>query len=585
MLLCGLWHGAAWTFIAWGFYHGLFIVLERLALKKCLQAPLAAAAGRLRPAGRRLRLGAVPRRSIFPRPPPSGASMLGLGRRRRPRSSRRPVHGRPADFCRRRRAHRRRSRPSRLAGMVAHAGAAARGESWLRQGWRLLEPPCSCSSCSLACAMLLAMPPHTTPSFTPGFEDAAKHGSTKREERPGPKAAAPFRAAARPVPGVPAAHLDLPLLDTAFRVSRPVFFRENRKPAPLPRFELRRPLAFPGQYEAYFNDHFGLRTQMLRAHGRLVLNWFHTSPTPKVIVGRQGWLFLARGSRDPTTRSIITATSGRSPRQELEAFKNILEERRDWLAAAASITCSCRLPARARSTPSSCPGPSTRPMPGRAWTSSSSTCPVIPVPRLLDLRPALLREKQRARIYHKTDTHWNDLGGYFAYREMIGRLREYFPEAAAHAPGRLHRQPGLHPRRRPGHHALPAARPLPRAARRCQAQGPVPRPHGGSDPGVQAQGPWVRVHASECPGGEIPAAVMVHDSFAQQLHPYLSEHFRRIVYIWDWKLRFYIPRDREGKAMDRHRRDGRALAAEPGPGQPPGIEAAARRAAPELNPR
>ncbi|MCU0236464.1 MAG: MBOAT family protein [Acidobacteria bacterium] len=37
MFLCGLWHGAAWTFIAWGLYHGLFIVLERQALKKVLK--------------------------------------------------------------------------------------------------------------------------------------------------------------------------------------------------------------------------------------------------------------------------------------------------------------------------------------------------------------------------------------------------------------------------------------------------------------------------------------------------------------------------------------------------------------------
>ena len=27
--LCGLWHGANWTFVAWGLYHGLFLVLER----------------------------------------------------------------------------------------------------------------------------------------------------------------------------------------------------------------------------------------------------------------------------------------------------------------------------------------------------------------------------------------------------------------------------------------------------------------------------------------------------------------------------------------------------------------------------
>lgn len=28
--LCGLWHGAAWTFVAWGIYHGLLLVIERV---------------------------------------------------------------------------------------------------------------------------------------------------------------------------------------------------------------------------------------------------------------------------------------------------------------------------------------------------------------------------------------------------------------------------------------------------------------------------------------------------------------------------------------------------------------------------
>jgi alginate O-acetyltransferase complex protein AlgI len=27
--LCGLWHGANWTFVIWGIYHGLFLVIER----------------------------------------------------------------------------------------------------------------------------------------------------------------------------------------------------------------------------------------------------------------------------------------------------------------------------------------------------------------------------------------------------------------------------------------------------------------------------------------------------------------------------------------------------------------------------
>lgn len=36
-LLCGLWHGAAWTFVLWGAYHGLFLVIERIGLGKVLQ--------------------------------------------------------------------------------------------------------------------------------------------------------------------------------------------------------------------------------------------------------------------------------------------------------------------------------------------------------------------------------------------------------------------------------------------------------------------------------------------------------------------------------------------------------------------
>lgn len=35
-LLCGLWHGAEWTFIIWGLYFGFFLILERIFLKKIL---------------------------------------------------------------------------------------------------------------------------------------------------------------------------------------------------------------------------------------------------------------------------------------------------------------------------------------------------------------------------------------------------------------------------------------------------------------------------------------------------------------------------------------------------------------------
>ena len=34
--ISGLWHGAAWTFIIWGLYHGLFLVLDKIGMLKVL---------------------------------------------------------------------------------------------------------------------------------------------------------------------------------------------------------------------------------------------------------------------------------------------------------------------------------------------------------------------------------------------------------------------------------------------------------------------------------------------------------------------------------------------------------------------
>ncbi|NCA76286.1 MAG: MBOAT family protein [Alphaproteobacteria bacterium] len=36
-LLCGFWHGAAWTFVLWGVYMGVFLILDRLFLLKWLK--------------------------------------------------------------------------------------------------------------------------------------------------------------------------------------------------------------------------------------------------------------------------------------------------------------------------------------------------------------------------------------------------------------------------------------------------------------------------------------------------------------------------------------------------------------------
>jgi len=38
-LLCGLWHGASWSFVVWGLFHGVFLILERVRALQVLRAP------------------------------------------------------------------------------------------------------------------------------------------------------------------------------------------------------------------------------------------------------------------------------------------------------------------------------------------------------------------------------------------------------------------------------------------------------------------------------------------------------------------------------------------------------------------
>ena len=35
-VLCGIWHGANWTFLIWGLYHGIFLILERLGMGRVI---------------------------------------------------------------------------------------------------------------------------------------------------------------------------------------------------------------------------------------------------------------------------------------------------------------------------------------------------------------------------------------------------------------------------------------------------------------------------------------------------------------------------------------------------------------------
>lgn len=43
---------------------------------------------------------------------------------------------------------------------------------------------------------------------------------------------------------------------------------------------------------------------------------------------------------------------------------------------------------------------------------------------LLDLRPILIHASKNSQVYYKTDSHWNCLGAYYAYKEIVSSFEE-----------------------------------------------------------------------------------------------------------------------------------------------------------------
>lgn len=51
---------------------------------------------------------------------------------------------------------------------------------------------------------------------------------------------------------------------------------------------------------------------------------------------------------------------------------------------------------------------------------------------VIDLRPILLNASQMQDVYFKVDTHWNDVGAYYGYREILSFLSRYDSQLAPH---------------------------------------------------------------------------------------------------------------------------------------------------------
>ena len=294
---------------------------------------------------------------------------------------------------------------------------------------------------------------------------------------------------------------------------------------------LRRPVSFA--YRTHFNQAYGLREWAVRIHGRLNHTWLGTSPTGKVLLGKDDWMFLGGRSYADGYRFLYPFAAA-----ELHQWRDRLLDRYEVCRSIDARYYFTVSPDKATIYPEFWPDSYAKLNPGSCLSQLADFLVDDARISLIDVRQALRDGKAGDRLYHKTDSHWNQLGAFIAYRVIIERVRREFPEieplrlaeaAAQHesgSAGDLARMIGLR-------FVLTEDRVSPRLASR-----PEPTMKDGSplDLAVLNIRDGSQRRHTVCRTGEVDRAVVFHDSFGYQLIPYLAYHFKEAHFMGTGRL-------------------------------------------------
>jgi len=172
----------------------------------------------------------------------------------------------------------------------------------------------------------------------------------------------------------------------------------------------------PLNVDRYLADHFGLRAQLVRAHG--LLRYSVDLPSDlRVIIGRDDWLFLnGDGTIEQATGQLLREAEIAKFAERAAALKARLERRGTRLLVTIPPNGSTinrgRLPAWAAQPPPI----SEYDLMMKALAARGVTA--------LDLRPALLAANARYPTYRRTDTHWNKFGALIGYDAVVSALNK-----------------------------------------------------------------------------------------------------------------------------------------------------------------
>jgi len=347
-----------------------------------------------------------------------------------------------------------------------------------------------------------------------------EYADSTMEENPRPRLLPWARIAAA---GLFLLTLVVPLFGAAMNWD-PVASQENRilaRPPGVPR-TLKDFTHFSDVFLDYYRDHFGFRNTLIRALSLVRFKGgLSQDQNTNIIIGKDGWLFYPSNSPNVLAdRNLDPFTSG-----ELDQWQHLLEQRNRFCQEHGIAFVAVIPPDKQSIYTEYLPpdlsllGPKSR-LDQIVERLRQTHSPV----RVIDLRPTLLEAKKYHRVYFKTDTHWNDYGGFAAYPVILNAVNEALPWA------KLTPQPASDFIPRSTIHSGDLARYLNLYYEYNEdwlqmiRRDPYP-------PIVTPDNPYTPVTTAG-PNPNAPALYMMHDSFTLYLGQFLGPNFSRVCWRW-----------------------------------------------------
>ena len=215
--------------------------------------------------------------------------------------------------------------------------------------------------------------------------------------------------------------LVFPFVNSRCRFINDIESFENRRLVAAPAFDINHLDPFPALYDTFYNDHFNLRSRLIRLHNYFKIAAFKISPLPdKVVIGKDHWLFLAGEEMQSYTGK------NRLTEEELAAFKKELEYRVRYLAQRNCEFYLVIAPCKASVYPEKIGFEYYR-LSQQTWgqqlldyLSKNSSI------KFVNLFDTLVHHKGDEPLFQTLDNHWNELGGFYAANAVINLMRKDF---------------------------------------------------------------------------------------------------------------------------------------------------------------